>query len=48
MTPISYQTNLFVYGPRGYRFSDDLCVGTPLQLIFAAVTTIGIAFFWGL
>jgi len=48
MTPIGYQTNLFVYGPGGYRFSDYLRVGTPLQLVFAAVTTVGIAFFWGL
>ncbi|ELZ28848.1 sodium/sulfate symporter family transporter [Halosimplex carlsbadense 2-9-1] len=48
MTPVGYQTNLFVYGPGGYRFSDYLRVGTPLQLIFAAVTTLGIYAFWGL
>jgi len=48
MTPIGYQTNLFVYGPGGYRFSDYLRVGAPLQAIFAVVTTLGIAFFWGL
>ena len=48
MTPVGYQTNLFVYGPGGYRFSDYLRVGTPLQLVFTVVTTVGIAFFWPL
>jgi di/tricarboxylate transporter len=48
MTPVGYQTNLFVYGPGGYRFTDYLRVGGPLQAIFAVVTTLGIAFFWGL
>ncbi|MFB6218320.1 MAG: SLC13 family permease, partial [Halobacteriaceae archaeon] len=47
MTPVGYQTNLFVYGPGGYRFSDYLLVGTPLQLVFAVVTTAGIALIWG-
>ncbi|WP_324760319.1 SLC13 family permease [Haloarcula sp. GH36] len=48
MTPVGYQTNLLVYGPGGYRFSDYLKVGAPLQAVFAVVTTLGIAFFWGL
>jgi len=48
MTPVGYQTNLLVYGPGGYRFSDYLRVGAPLQAIFAVVTTLGIAFFWDL
>ncbi|MFB6309468.1 MAG: SLC13 family permease [Haloarculaceae archaeon] len=47
MTPVGYQTNLFVYGPGGYRFTDYLRVGAPLQAIFAVVTTLGIAAFWG-
>jgi len=45
---VGYQTNLFVYGPGGYRFMDYVKVGAPLQAIFAVVTTLGIAFFWGL
>ncbi|SDK33985.1 SLC13 family permease [Natronorubrum texcoconense] len=45
--PIGYQTNLFVYGPGGYRFSDYFRVGAPLQLILSVVTVLGIAFFWG-
>lgn len=47
MTPIGYQTNLFVYGPGGYTFSDFLRVGAPLQVLLSVVTVLGIAFFWG-
>jgi di/tricarboxylate transporter len=46
MTPVGYQTNLFVYGPGGYRFTDYLRVGAPLQLVFAIVTTLGIMVFF--
>nr|WP_132059186.1 SLC13 family permease [Halorussus amylolyticus] len=46
MTPVGYQTNLFVYGPGGYRFTDYMRVGGPLQLVFAVVTTAGIAAIW--
>jgi di/tricarboxylate transporter len=37
-TPIGYQTNLMVYGPGGYRFSDYFRVGIPLNLLMAVVT----------
>jgi di/tricarboxylate transporter len=47
MTPVGYQTNLFVYGPGGYRFTDYVRVGGPLQAVFAVVTTLGIAAIWG-
>ncbi len=47
MTPVGYQTNLFVYGPGGYRFTDFIRAGGPLQAVFAVVTTVGIWFFWG-
>jgi di/tricarboxylate transporter len=48
MTPVGYQTNLFVYGPGGYRFTDYMRVGGPMQLLFAVTTTLGIVFFFGL
>jgi di/tricarboxylate transporter len=37
-TPIGYQTNLMVYGPGGYRFSDYLKIGIPLDLLIWAIT----------
>lgn len=48
LTPVGYQTNLFVYGPGGYKFMDFVRVGAPLQLLLSVVTVFGIAFFWGL
>ena len=48
MTPVGYQTNLFVYGPGGYRFTDYIRVGGPLQLLLMGVTTVGITVLFGL
>jgi len=45
-TPIGYQTNLMVYGPGGYRFSDYLRIGLPLNVVLGLVT-VGLApFIW--
>ena len=37
-TPIGYQTNLMVYGPGGYRFTDYARIGIPLALAVAVIT----------
>ncbi|MBK7403219.1 MAG: SLC13 family permease [Phycisphaerales bacterium] len=37
MTPVGFVTNLMVYGPGGYRFTDYLRLGVPLTLMVAAL-----------
>jgi len=46
-TPIGYQTNLMVYGPGGYRFSDYLKIGLPLNLVYGVTTVILAPLVWG-
>jgi di/tricarboxylate transporter len=45
-TPIGYQTNLLVYGPGGYRFSDYLKLGIPLNLLVLIMGSIFIPLIW--
>ncbi len=45
-TPIGYQTNLLVYGPGGYRFSDYLKMGIPLNILVLVMSTIFIPVIW--
>jgi di/tricarboxylate transporter len=47
-TPIGYQTNTFVYGVGGYRFSDFLRVGVPMNIIAWLVASIVIPWYWPL
>lgn len=47
-TPLGYQTNLMVYGPGGYRFSDYLRFGLPLNLLMLTISVSIIPRVWPL
>jgi di/tricarboxylate transporter len=46
LTPIGYQTNTFIYGPGGYRFSDFFRVGAPLSVLLLVTAMFVIPFFF--
>lgn len=45
-TPIGYQTNTYVYGVGGYRFTDFTKFGIPLNLLYFAGSMVLIPMFW--
>ena len=45
-SPVSYQTHLIVYGPGGYRFTDFVKAGLPLDLLCGAVAIAVIPIIW--
>jgi di/tricarboxylate transporter len=45
-TPIGYQTNLMVYTAGGYRFSDFLRIGLPLNVVIGIVTVVLVPLIW--
>lgn len=45
-TPIGYQTNTYVYRLGGYRFSDFLRIGIPLNVLYLVVSMILIPLIW--
>jgi len=45
-TPFGYQTNMMVYGPGGYHFTDFLRVGIPMDIITATTAILIIPIVW--
>jgi di/tricarboxylate transporter len=45
-SPIGYQTQLLVYGPGGYRFSDYLKLGAPLNILVILAASFFIPAIW--
>ena len=47
-TPIGYQTNTLVHAAGGYRFSDFLRIGLPMNIVVGVTTVVAIPWFWPL
>ncbi|MFC0341368.1 SLC13 family permease [Paracoccus niistensis] len=47
-TPIGYQTHMMVYGPGGYRFTDFMRLGIPLDIVTGIAACLTIPLIWPL
>jgi len=47
ISPMGYQTNLMVYGPGGYKFTDFVKMGVPLTIVVGIITLILTPMFFG-
>lgn len=47
-TPIGYQTHMMVYGPGGYKFTDFMRVGIPMDIVTGVTACLMIPLFWPL
>ncbi|MCU0661841.1 MAG: SLC13 family permease [Myxococcota bacterium] len=47
-TPLGYQTNLMVYGPGGYKFTDFLRIGLVMNLLALVVGSLAIGLVYGI
>jgi len=48
LTPVGYQTNVMVYGPGGYRYTDYSRLGAPLTLLAITGILVLVPLFWPL
>ena len=48
MSPLGYQTNLMVYGPGGYKYTDFMRIGVPLNIILVVLALVFIPLIWPL
>jgi di/tricarboxylate transporter len=46
ISPMGYQTNLMVYGPGGYKFTDFVKVGVPLTIVVGIIVLVLTPMIW--